>query len=208
MEELPLHLVSLSRYLLQRSLLQSDLLCMRPLRVILPEQCNVEAKVTLLRLSIEIAETETSPLSLTKTFFKSKSIEANIHAPKVINHRTILATQASCSPARKRHVAGRQSNPEKGIIRSSQHLVLAITVAAIALVLVLAGLAPVLPCVLGLVTGESASEGSEETVVCLSAKDAATNATCDGAHETTVTLLAVGVIWVTLAVLVTLGASG
>lgn len=76
------------------------------------------------------------------------------------------------------------------------------------MVLVLAGLAPVLPCVFSLVTGERAREGSKETVVCLAAKDTATNATCDGAHETTVTLLAVGVVGVGLAVLVTLSASG
>ena len=98
-------------------------------------------------------------------------------------------------------------------MRSSQHLVLAATVAggttiAAAMVLVLAGLAPVLPCVLGLVAGESASECSEETVVCLAAKNAATDATCDGAHEAAVTFLAVGVVRVGLAVLVALSASG
>jgi hypothetical protein len=94
--------------------------------------------------------------------------------------------------------------------RSSQHLVLAATVATmvLAMVLVLAGLAPVLPCVFSLGAGESASEGSEETVVCLAAKDAATDTTCDGAHEAAVTLLAVGVVGVGLAVLVALGASG
>jgi hypothetical protein len=75
-------------------------------------------------------------------------------------------------------------------------------------VLVLARLAPVLPCVFSLVAGESASEGSEETVVCLATKNAATNATCDGAHEATVTFLAVGVVRVGLAMLVALGASG
>lgn len=95
---------------------------------------------------------------------------------------------------------------------SSQHLVPAATVAgrtAIALVvLVLAGLAPVFPCVFGLVAGESASKSSEEAVVCLSAEDTATNAAGDGAHKATVTLLAVGVIRVALAVLVTLSASG
>lgn len=63
--------------------------------------------------------------------------------------------------------------------------------------------------------GESASEGSEEAVVCLSAEHATTDAACDGAHDATVTLLAVGIVRVAvgvvrvgLAVLVTLGATG
>ena len=95
---------------------------------------------------------------------------------------------------------------------SSQYLVLAATVArrtAVTLVvLVFAGLAPVLECILSLVAGESAGESSEEAVVCLSAEHATTNATCDGAHETAITLLAVGVVRVHLAVLVALSASG
>ena len=78
----------------------------------------------------------------------------------------------------------------------------------VVVVVVLAGLAPVFPCVFSLVACESTSESSEEAVVCLSAEDTATNATCDGAHEATVTLLAVGVVRVALAVLVTLSASG
>jgi len=75
-------------------------------------------------------------------------------------------------------------------------------------VLVLARLAPVFPCVFSLVAGESASKSSEEAVVCLSAENTATNAAGDGAHEATVTLLAVGVVRVALTVLVTLSASG
>lgn len=98
------------------------------------------------------------------------------------------------------------------IIRSSQHLVPSATVAGrttiTLVVLVLARLAPVLPGVFSLVAGESASKSSEEAVVCLSAKHTTTDATGDGAHETTVTLLAVGIVRVGLAVLVTLSASG
>jgi len=82
------------------------------------------------------------------------------------------------------------------------------------LVLVLTRLAPVLPCVLSLVTSKGAGKSSEEAVVCLSAEHTTANATCDGAHESTIALLAVGVVRVAvgivgvcLAVLVALGAS-
>lgn len=146
-----------------------------------------------------------------RLFFQSKFIEANIHAPKVINHRTILEPPAR-RPVKKPYRTPTIQVRARKIIRSSQHLVPAATVAGrttIALVvLVLARLAPVFPCVFSLVAGESASKSSEEAVVCLSAENTATNAAGDGAHEATVTLLAVGVVRVALTVLVTLSASG
>lgn len=82
------------------------------------------------------------------------------------------------------------------------------TVTTVTLVLVFARLAPVLESVLCLVTSKRASKSSEETVVCLSAEVVTADATCYGAHQAAVAFLAVRVIWVALAVLVTLCAAG
>ena len=82
------------------------------------------------------------------------------------------------------------------------------TVAAVTLVLVFARLAPVLESILSLVTSEGAGKRSEEAVVCLPAEVVTADATCYGAHQAAVAFLAVRVIWVALAVLVTLCAAG
>lgn len=89
------------------------------------------------------------------------------------------------------------------------------TTISLLVVLRVVGLALLLQSLLRLVAGESAREGAQETVVGFASEETSTDTSGDGSHQAAVTLLAVGVVrvavWVVgvlLAVLVTLLAAG